>query len=222
VAGLSRSAQPVSPRAQPARLLAAGVTTLAIDLPPEAESRLLAYAGLVLRWNRVHNLTSAGDAPTFVRRHLLDCLAVLPFLQGDSLLDIGSGAGLPGLVFAIARPDLPCRLVEPRAKRAAFLHSVRAELGIHNAEVVTARVEDLPPAGAHDLATARAVTALASLWRLARPQLSPTGRLLAMVGHAPAAEIAALAATGVELKVHRLCVPQLPEARHLVIVGAPT
>jgi 16S rRNA (guanine527-N7)-methyltransferase len=202
----------------PDRLLAEGVQALGLELPEGAEARLLAYTEGVLRWNRVHNLTAARDARTFVQRHLLDCLAALPFLAGDSLLDIGSGAGLPGVVFAVARPDLACRLVEPRAKRAAFLNSMRAELGLANVEVVTARAEDLPPRGLHDLATARAVTALADLWRLARPQLAPGGRLLALVGHRPADALARLAAEGLAVEVHRLVVPRLPEARHLVVV----
>ncbi|HAZ61884.1 MAG TPA: 16S rRNA (guanine(527)-N(7))-methyltransferase RsmG [Gammaproteobacteria bacterium] len=210
----------MSGTAAPGHLLAEGVQALGLELPPGAEARLLAYGELVLHWNRVHNLTSARDAGTFVRRHLLDCLAALPFLTGNSLIDIGSGAGLPGMVFAIARPELRCRLVEPRHKRAAFLHTVRAELGVENAEVLTARMEDLPASGGHDLATARAVTALTELWHLARSHLTPAGRLLALVGQRPSEAITALEAAGLAVVVHRIQVPHLPEARHLVVVGA--
>lgn len=205
----------------PAGLLAEGVTALGLELPPGAESRLLAYGELVLRWNRVHNLTAACDAPTFVRRHLLDCLAALPWVPDHGrLLDIGSGAGLPGLVFALARPLLACELVEPRIKRVAFLNTARTELGIDNVQVVSQRVEDLTGAGRFDVATARAVTALTPLWELAAPHLRPAGRLLALVGHPDPAQIAVLEASGVAVEAHRLQVPGLGEVRHLVAVRA--
>jgi 16S rRNA (guanine527-N7)-methyltransferase len=153
-----------------------------------------------------------------LKRHVLDCLACLPWVRGPRLLDIGSGAGLPGLLLAIVSPDLDCTLVDARTKKVAFLTIALHELGLGNARALHLRVEDLPPASRFETVTARAVTALPALWELARPWLAPGGRLLALSGHLDPTESGAVERGGGKVDVHRLRVPGLSETRHLVVV----
>lgn len=112
---------------------------LAISLSHEHREKLAAYAELVLRWNRFANLTGAPDAPSFVRKFIADALAIAPFVQGERVADLGSGAGLPGVVLAILAPARQAVLVEARARRARFLRQVSIELGLENVEVVGTR-----------------------------------------------------------------------------------
>lgn len=196
-----------------------GLIELGLGLDTPAELQLIQYLDLLARWNRVHNLTAVREPEAMVSRHLLDCLAVVPYAVGASLLDIGAGAGLPGLVLAIAKPTLQCTLVDSRAKKVAFLNVAIAELGLANARAVHARVEELPEDARFDLASARAVGDLGELWHLARTRLLPGGRLLALRGHAEPEGIEQLRAREADVQTIRLQVPGLAAARHLVLVS---
>ena len=198
--------------------LAAGIATLDLALPEGAEAKLLAYLALLDKWNRVYNLTAVRDPGRMVSHHLLDSLATVPFFQGESALDVGSGGGLPGIPLAIARPELQVTLIDSIAKKTAFLLQVKAELGLSNLNVVTGRVEDYRPDARFDVITSRAFSDLREFVTLTRHLLKPTGHWLAMKGLYPHEEIAALP-PGVKVSAdHAVIVPGLEASRHLIVL----
>ncbi|OJZ18555.1 MAG: 16S rRNA (guanine(527)-N(7))-methyltransferase RsmG [Thiobacillus sp. 65-29] len=198
--------------------LAAGIAALDLALPAGAEEKLLAYLVLLDKWNRVYNLTAVRDVERMVSHHLLDSLAVLPYLQGETLLDVGSGGGLPGIPLAIARPALQVTLIDSIAKKTAFLLQAKAELGLANVSVVTGRVEDHKPEAPFDLITSRAFADLREFVTLTRHLLKPGGRWLAMKGLYPHEEVALLP-PGVKVSAdHALVVPGLEAHRHLIVL----
>lgn len=142
-----------------AALLEQGLAALPTVLPPGLSERLQQYLLLLEKWNRVHNLTAVRDPEEQVRVHILDCLAVLPLLEDGALkiADIGSGAGLPGLLWAMARPQWTVYLVESNSKKAAFLREARRVLAVENAEVAAARAEHWQPPCAPDWIVSRAM-----------------------------------------------------------------
>lgn len=205
----------MAPTGSEASALDAGLSALRLDLDAGARAKLLDYVRLLERWNRVYNLTAVRDTAEMVPRHLLDSLAVLPHLHGERLLDVGSGAGLPGLILAIARPDLEVTLLDASAKRTRFCRQAVAELGLEGVQVVRSRAQDYEGSPPFPCLVSRAVADLPTLVAAARHLLAPLGVLLAMKGRRPDAEIAALP-TGVDARVRRLEVPGLEAARHLV------
>jgi 16S rRNA (guanine527-N7)-methyltransferase len=200
------------------RRLAAGIAALGLALPDGAEDKLLAYLALLDKWNRVYNLTAVRDAERMVTHHLLDSLAAVPYFQGETALDVGSGGGLPGIPLAIARPDLQVTLIDSIAKKSAFLLQAKAELGLKNLQVVTGRVEDFRPEAGFDVITSRAFSDLKEFVMLTRHLLKPSGRWLAMKGLYPNEEIEQLPA-GVKVSAdHQLAVPGLNASRHLIVL----
>lgn len=197
-----------------ARKLHAGCVAMDLDLPADAEARLLAYLGLLVKWNAAYNLTAIRDPEQMVVKHLLDSLSVLPHVDGNSLIDVGTGAGLPGLVLAIVKPDLAVTLLDSNGKKVRFLRQAIAELGVTNAEAVQARVEEF--GRGFDRVSSRAFATLADMVAGSRQLLAPGGEFLAMKGQRPDAEIAALPADVVLRGVIPLSVPGLDEERHLV------
>lgn len=195
-----------------------GLDALGLELPATAVDRLLAYRDLLLKWNRTYNLTALKDPEQMLVQHLLDSLAILPWVAGPELLDVGSGAGLPGIPLAIARPDLRVTLVDAVQKKAAFQRQAAIELGLANVEARHARVEAL--SGQYGIITARAFAELAEFVRLTRPLLAPGGRWLAMKGQLPERELASLPADVRVAGLQPLKVPGLDAARHLVILEA--
>jgi 16S rRNA (guanine527-N7)-methyltransferase len=198
--------------------LAAGIAALGLALPDGAEAKLLAYLALLDKWNRVYNLTAVRDAVRMVSHHLLDSLAAVPYFQGETVLDVGSGGGLPGIPLAIARPELQVTLIDSIAKKTAFLLQAKAELGLKNLQVVTGRVEEFRPETGFDVVTSRAFSDLKEFVTLTRHLLKPGGRWLAMKGLYPNEEIAQLPA-GVKVSAdHALVVPGLDASRHLIVL----
>jgi 16S rRNA (guanine527-N7)-methyltransferase len=203
---------------EPGASLRAGLDAMA--LPGELASPLLAYLDLLARWNRAYNLTAVRDPREMVPRHLLDSLAMEPFLDGiASLADLGTGPGLPGIPLAIARPALRVTLVEANGKKARFLREAVRTLGLANAEVAQSRIEALERPGAFDAITARALATLPQILGFGGHLLARGGRLLAMKGARPDEEIAALPRGWRLETLHRLTVPGLDGERHLVVVG---
>jgi 16S rRNA (guanine527-N7)-methyltransferase len=173
---------------------------------------------LLAKWNKVHNLTAVRDPEEMITLHLLDALSVLPYLQGSSLLDVGSGGGLPGIPLAIARPELSVTLLDSSHKKSAFQRQAKVELGLKNVEVVCGRVEKYQPAQKFDMVISRAFSDLAEYVKLTDHLLSETGKWLAMKGVYPYDEIAQLKKVSVE--VVPLTVPGLEAQRHLVFLKA--
>ena len=196
-----------------------GLLKLGLALSPEGRQRLLDYAALLAKWNRIYNLTAIRDPEQVLTHHLLDSLVVVPHLDGiTTIADAGSGGGLPGIVLAIARPSLSVTSIETVSKKASFQQQARIELGLSNFTVLNERVENVRPETGFDAVISRAFTELADFVRLTRHLLRPGGRLLAMKGVRPDAEIAGLPDTVRVVETCSLDVPGLGAERHLVIL----
>lgn len=196
-----------------------GACALHLTLAPAAVESLLDYLALIVEYNAVHNLTAVREPAQMVTRHLLDSLAVAPHLQGETLADIGSGAGLPGIPLALALPRLRVWLVESNGKKARFLQSAVQSLALGNVEVVHARAEANPRATRVDAVIARAVASLEELVRYAGPWLAPGGRLYAMKGPGVHEELARPLPGWTLQGVHALSVPGLDAERNLVVLS---
>ena len=195
----------------------------ALGLESALATPLLAYLALLARWNATYNLTAIRDPREMLVKHLLDSLAMHAHLDGiESLADLGTGPGLPGIPLAIARPGLQVTLVESNGKKARFLREAARQLKLGNASVVESRIETFDAAGRFDAITARALATLPLILQLGGHLLQPQGRLLAMKGVVPDDEIAALPAGWRVAAVHPLRVPGLDAERQLVeIVRTP-
>lgn len=202
-----------------AELLERGLGALGLNLPAAACRHLLAYAALLVKWNKVYNLTAIRDPEEIVTHHLLDSLAVLPHLaEVGTLADVGSGGGLPGIPLAIARPDLAVTAIETVSKKASFQQQARIELGLANFQSHCGRVEQFRPERPFDGVISRAFSDLAEFVRLTAHLVAPEGRLYAMKGVYPREEIAALPDGWTVEKWTGLQVPQLDAERHLIVL----
>ena len=195
-----------------------GLSALGLDAAALAPP-LLQYLALLDRWNRTYNLTAIRDPQQMVTRHLLDSLAMHPFVERGTLADLGTGPGLPGIPLAIAKPELQVTLVESNGKKARFLREAVRTLGLGNARVAESRAEALDEPGTYDALTARALDTLAGIIKVGGHLLKPGGHLLAMKGVRPDEEIIALPAGWTVAATHALSVPGLVGERHLVIVN---
>lgn len=200
-------------------LLAAGMTELGLEDTGGRTDLLLAYLDLLGRWNRAYNLTAVQGRAEQVARHLLDSLAVAPLLSGERFLDVGSGAGLPGLPLAILFPERSWTLLDASAKRVRFLRHAVARLGLENVECVHARVEGYEPAKAFDTVLSRAYASLGEFVVSAGGHCSVDGCLAAMKGRLPEEELDALPPGWRVSGLHRLAVPGLDAERHLVVLA---
>jgi 16S rRNA (guanine527-N7)-methyltransferase len=199
-----------------AQQLAQGVLELGFTLPAGAQQRLLEYLALLQKWNRVYNLTAVREAPRMVSQHLLDCLAAAPHVAAATLLDVGSGAGLPGIPLALALPDSRVTLLDSNHKKAAFLTQAVMELKLVNAEVVCERAETWNPSRTFEVVISRAFSDLAEFVSVAGRHAAAGGRLVAMKGVHPYDEIAQLPSGWKVPQVIPLTVPGLRAQRHLV------
>ena len=199
--------------------LAAGVAELGVDVGPDAQKKLLAYLELMAKWNRVYNLTALRNPGEWVTHHLLDSLSVLPHIRGPLVADVGSGAGLPGLVLAMVRPDWQVVSVEAVDKKAAFQRQVTAELALTNARIEGRRVEDVVPEGGADTVVSRAFSSLADFVSLTRHLLKDGGQWAAMKGRLPQEEIAALPGDVQVREIIELKVPGLNAERCVVLMN---
>ena len=198
--------------------LAAGLE--ALGLPAALAAPLLGYLALLARWNATYNLTAIRDPRDMVAKHLLDSLAMQPFVRGlRTLADLGTGPGLPGIPLAIATPALQVTLVESNGKKARFLREAARQLGLGNVQVAESRIEAFQPGTHFDAITARALATLPLILELGGHLPGPGGRLLAMKGVVPDEEIATLPAGWRLAAVHPLRVPGLDAERHLVEVA---
>ena len=217
-----------------------GLRELALGVPANAQQKLLHYLHLIVKWNKHFNLSGITAIQEMVPLHLLDSLAISPYLEGERILDIGSGAGLPGIPLAIANPDKNFVLLDSNGKKTRFLFQVKVALELSNVEVVDARVDEYlstPDTGEFSLITCRAFSSLSSIVKMIEKPLASGTKLLAMKGVYPHHEIAELQqdntlnstpneASSTDLNkyykvesVIELTVPGVESQRHLVLIG---
>ena len=194
-----------------------GIATLGLVLPAGAVERLLDYQALLERWNAAYNLTAVRDPAEMVTRHLLDSLAILPYVQGETLADLGTGPGLPGIPLAIAAPGRQILLVDSNGKKVRFLREAIRALKLDDVRAVQSRVEDVE--GTFDCVTARAFASLADMLGWGGHLLAPGGVWLAMKGRLPAEELPGVPPGFALRGVHALAVPGLDAERSLVVLG---
>lgn len=203
-------------RAGEREMLVSGARDLGIELDPIRAETLLTLVDELEQGNAQFNLTAIRDRLGMLRKHLLDSLSLQPYLRGERLADVGTGAGFPGLVLAAVNPQRRFTLIEATAKKARFVEQTAQRIGCANVLVVNSRAENYRPFELFDTVVARALASLADFVAYAGHLCTPDGRLLAMKGKRPDDEISALPRTFRVLAVHRLSVPGLPDERHLV------
>ena len=211
-------------------MLEQGIRELELTIPANAQSKLLHYLHLIVKWNKRFNLSGITSIQEMVPLHLLDSLAVSPFIEGNKILDIGSGAGLPGIPLAVVNPDKNFVLLDSNGKKTTFLFQVKVALELENVEVVNARVYEYFERCQMDfsLITCRAFSSLTSIVKMSEKPLSVGTQLLAMKGVYPNEEIAELeqfneankATTDVYSvkRITELFVPGIESKRHLVLI----
>jgi 16S rRNA (guanine527-N7)-methyltransferase len=198
--------------------LTKGILELALEISEEQQDRLLRYLALMEKWNLVYNLTAIRELPKMVSAHLLDSLCVVPLLFGERILDVGSGAGLPGIPIALAKPAWNVALLDSNHKKAAFLRQAVTELSLKNASVVCERVDSWRAPHQFDVIVSRAFADLGEFVSLTGRLLAPGGVLAAMKGVYPFEELERVPA-GYRVKVVKaLKVPGLDAERHLVLI----
>jgi 16S rRNA (guanine527-N7)-methyltransferase len=189
-----------------------------LALPPEAIDQLLQFSALLKKWNRTYNLTAIEDDRSIVSAHLLDSLALATHIDHGRVLDVGTGAGFPGIPLAIAKPVVHVTLLDPLQKRAAFLRQAVAELELANTQVVCSRVEDWRDPGGFDRIVSRAFAELTLFVSSSAHLLKPGGTFIAMKGVLPQDEIDALPPEFRVTGVQRVPVPGLDAERHLIFM----
>jgi 16S rRNA (guanine527-N7)-methyltransferase len=202
--------------------LEAGLDRLGLDIAAEHLGQLLSFMDLLKEWSGTYNLVAPGDRNFLLARHLLDSLSIANSLQEGSLLDIGTGAGLPGLPLAIIRPDRAVTLVDGTGKKIRFIRHVGRTLGLKNIRAIHARVEELKDLQPFSNISSRAFASLKQFVTLARPLADSASRLLAMKGAYPEAELEALPPWINIDSVQPLAVPYLHAERHLVLMSLNT
>lgn len=219
------------------RPLRDGADALGLSLPEATQRQLLGHLALVERWNKAYNLTAVRDRQAMLTQHLLDSLAVVPALRRQlaarvaspqapgglaaksgpaRLLDVGSGAGLPGAVLAAVEPGWSVSCVDAVGKKAVFIRQVAAELGLPNLQALHARIEQVSDPTGFDVITSRAFASLSDFVSLTAPLLSPAGCWMAMKGKVPEDELAALPSTVDVFHVEPISVPGLEAQRCLI------
>lgn len=195
-----------------------GLQQLGISCTPAQQKKLLDYLKLLDKWNQRFNLTAIRQLDQMLPLHLLDSLSIAPFLKGSQILDVGSGAGLPGIPLGICYPDKQITLLDSNGKKIRFCRQAILELGLTNIEARQDRVEQYRPKSPPEQITARAFTSLPNLVSWLSALLSPSVEILAMKGQLPLEEIKELQQKGFEIKTEEIVVPFTDAQRHLIII----
>ncbi|MCW9024242.1 MAG: 16S rRNA (guanine(527)-N(7))-methyltransferase RsmG [Gammaproteobacteria bacterium] len=201
-------------------ILTQGLSQIGLEIEASAEQRLLDFIELLAKWNRSYNLTAVRKPEQMVTRHLLDSLVIEPYLQGEQVLDVGTGAGLPGIPLAIVCPERHFTLLDSNSKKTRFVTQAVAELGLTNVDVVQSRVESFQPQGQFDTVIARAFATIGDFIAQSRHLLTRDGLFLVMKGVYPVTELDELGEEFVVEQTHKLDVPGLDAERHLIIIKA--
>lgn len=199
--------------------LCSGLQQLSLTLDETQVDQLLAYLALLVKWNRAFNLTAIRDANEMVAKHLLDSLSIAPLIQGQRFLDVGTGAGLPGIPLAICFPQKQFELLDSNGKKTRFLQQAVAELALTNCVVHRNRIESCGLGASFDGILSRAFASLADMAEACGPLLNTRGALLAMKGQYPDEELSRLPKPYIVKGSHALTVPGLAGERHLLILA---
>ena len=201
-------------------ILSSGLNRLGLNCSLAVQAQLRDYVRLIDKWNQVYNLTSVRDPAEMVTRHLLDSLAIQPYLQGTQILDVGTGAGLPGIPLAIVNkevcPERKYVLLDSNSKKTRFVQQAIAELGLTNVQVVHERAENFCPTDLFDVVVSRAFASIADMLKYSGQHCAPDGVLLAMKGADPVDELQAVPDHYAVQAIHALSVPGLEGQRHVV------
>jgi 16S rRNA (guanine527-N7)-methyltransferase len=199
-------------------LLIKHAAEMQINVSNEQAETLIQYLQLIAKWNRIHNLTAIRNQQDMLSHHLLDSISVSPWVNAESLLDVGTGAGLPGIPLAILYPELQVTLSDSNNKKTIFQQQAQIELGLKNVTIKTGRVEDLPTSEKFDGIISRAFSEMALFTNLTHQLLTNDGRWYAMKGMYPTEELENLPDFVQIEAVHELEVPLLNAKRHLLVM----
>ncbi len=200
-------------------LLESGLEELGVECSPYQIQQLLDYVSLLVSWNSAYNLTAVREPAQMIALHLLDSLAILPYITGQNFIDVGTGAGLPGIPLAIMCPDKNFKLLDSNGKKTRFLFHARCQLGLKNLTEIQARVESFIPETPYDTVLSRAFTSVAEMVDKCQHLLSPEGRFLAMKGKFPQSELSLLEKGYMVEVSHQLKVPGVDGERHLIEIS---
>ncbi len=198
-----------------------GLDELDVSYGDQAISNLVSYIVLLAEWNKTHNLTAVDDLDEMLSVHIFDCASIIPYIKGSTLLDVGSGAGLPGMVLAILSPALEVTSVETRGKKAQFQMFAANKIGLKNFKVENIRIEDYEPKERFAMVTSRAFSSLENFVVGSKAAIDSNGRWLAMKGQIPKEELKVLKKMGLKFDTFALKVPELDAQRNLIVVDAP-
>jgi len=194
------------------RLLCEGAELMNISLSDKQIQQLLCYLSLILKWNRIYNLSAIRDPIESVKKHLLDSLSIIHFVQPGLLLDVGSGAGLPGIVIAIMKPETEVFVLDSVGKKCRFMQAVKSALTLENLIVVNSRVESFKSKKSFSQITSRAFAEASKTIQLTKHLLEENGRYLLMKG----SNIHEEDVDNFNVKVHSMTVPFVSEKRSLL------
>jgi len=198
-----------------------GLDDLDVSYGEAAIGKLVDYVTLLSEWNKTHNLTAVDDIDEMLSVHIFDCASIIPYIKGSSLLDVGSGAGLPGMVLAILSPALEVTSVETRGKKAQFQMFAANKLGLKNFTVENTRIEEYQPKEKFAMVTSRAFSSLEDFVEGSKQTIAENGRWLAMKGLVPKEELKLIKKMGLKFDTFALKVPELDAQRNLVVINAP-
>ena len=198
-----------------------GLDKLDVSYGDEAIEKLVTYMELLAEWNKTHNLTAVDDLEEMLSIHIFDSASIKPYVKGASLLDVGSGAGLPGMILAILSPALEVTSVEARNKKAQFQMFAANKLGLKNFTVENVRIEEFEPKEKFSMVTSRAFSSIENFVTGSKQTLASNGRWLAMKGVVPKDELKVLKKMNLKFDTFALKVPELDAQRNLIVICAP-
>ena len=193
-----------------------GLQSLNLQLSNEQQLKLIAFIELLKKWNRVYNLTAVHDLHQMLKRHLLDSLSIAPYLKGARVVDIGAGAGLPGIPLAIANPEIHFVLIDSNRKKTRFMQQAKTELELNNVDVVCSRAEDFKTSELFDSVISRALSSLSQFTGWASHLCAADGIILAMKGTYPETELSEIAKSFEIKAVHKINYWGLDAERYLI------
>ena len=201
-----------------ANILAQAINELGLPLSETQQRTLLLYLDQLLLWNKAYNLTAITDPEEALIKHVIDCLSIITHLPAGSLLDIGTGAGLPAVIIAICQPERQCTALDSNQKKIRFIKQISSELGLSNMQPIASRIE--AHEASYAVVTSRAFASLIDFVEVAQPRLADGGFLCAMKGKVPNEEELQVLDSDWHIKTIKLTVPRLHDSRHLIEMSA--